>query len=40
MGLLDLVRPYKDKDEEMIDDHTYDIEIDDSDIQPIRKIEE
>lgn len=40
MGLLDLVRPYKDREEEISDEFIYDIEIDDSDVQSIRKIRE
>lgn len=37
MGILDLVRPYEDKEEETADKFTYDIEIDDVDIQPISR---
>lgn len=33
MGLLDIIKLYKNKIEEIEDTHLYDIDIDDSDIQ-------
>lgn len=37
MSLLDIIEPYKDRKEEIADEFTYDIEIDDSDIQSVNR---